>query len=64
MFFAADVQRASDLLDKCDRKLLQFLISDLGSSDKLDKEVAARILYGGVRNPKVLDHIADLIAAE
>ena len=64
LFFAADVQRASDLLDKCDRKLLQLLISDLGSSDKLDKEVVARILYGGVRNPKVLDHIADLIAVE
>ncbi len=64
MFFAADVQRASDLLDKCDRKLLQFLVSDLGSSEKLDKEIAARILYGGVRSPKVLDHIADLIAAE
>jgi len=64
LFFAADVQRASDLLDKCDRKLLQFLISDLGSPEKLDKEVVARILYGGVRNPKVLDHIADLIAAE
>jgi len=59
--FANDVQKASDLLDKCDRKLLQLLVNDLGSSDKLDKEVAARILYGGVRNPKILDHITDLI---
>ena len=64
MFFAADVQKASDLLDKCDRKMLQLLIIDLGSPDKLDKEIAARILYGGARNPKVLDHIADLIAPE
>jgi len=64
MFFAADVQKASDLLDKCDRMLLQQLVSELGSSENLDKEVAARILYGGVRNPKVLDHVADLIAAE
>jgi uncharacterized LabA/DUF88 family protein len=63
MFFSADVQKASDLLDKCDRKLLQLLINDLGAPDKLDKEVAARILYG-VHNPKALDHIADLIAAE
>ena len=63
MFFAADVQKASDLLDKCDRKLMQLLIADLGSPDKLDKEVAARILYGDIRNPKVLDHIAGLIAA-
>lgn len=64
MFFAADVQKASDLLDKCDRKILQLLISDLGSPDKLDLQVIARLLYGGVRTPKVLDHIADLIAAE
>ncbi len=64
MFFAADVQKASDLLEKCDRKLLQLLISDLGSPEKLDKEIAAHILYGGVRTPKTLDHIADLIAIE
>ena len=62
MFFAADVKGASDLLDKCDRKILQLLISDLGSPDKLDVEVIARLLYGGVRSQKVLDHIADLMA--
>ena len=64
MFFAADVQKASDLLDKCDRKMLQLLVADLGSPDKLDKEVLARLLYGGVRTPKVLDHIAELLAVE
>jgi len=64
MFFAADVQNAPDLLDKCDRKILQFLISDLGSPDKLDLEVIARLLYGGARTSKVLDHITDLMAAE
>jgi len=63
MFFAADVQKAPDLLDKCDRKILQLLIADIGSSENLDLEVVARLLYGGVRNPKVLDHIADLMAA-
>ncbi len=63
MFFAADVQKASDLLDKCDRKILQLLVADLGAPDKLDQEVAALILYGGARNPKMLSHIADLIAA-
>ncbi len=63
MFFAADVQKASDLLDKCDRKLLQLLVSDLGSPEKLDTQVAACLLYG-VRTPKVLDHIADLMNAE
>jgi uncharacterized LabA/DUF88 family protein len=64
MFFAADVQKAPDLLDKCDRKIIQLLASDLGSPDKLDLEVIARLLYGGIRTPKVLDHIADLMAAE
>ena len=48
MFFAADIQKASDLLEKCDRKLLQLLVSDLGSPEKLDVEVVALILYGGV----------------
>ena len=64
MFFTADIKGASDLLDKCDRKILQILISDLGAPEKLDIEVVARILYGGVRSMKVLDHIADLITAE
>ena len=64
MFFAADIQKASDLLEKCDRKLLQLLVSDLGSPEKLDVEVAALILYGGVRTIKTIEHIADLVAAE
>ena len=64
MFFAADIQKASDLLEKCDRKLLQFLVSDLGSPEKLDGEIAALILYGGVRTPKTLDHIAGLVQPE
>jgi uncharacterized LabA/DUF88 family protein len=64
MFFAADVKGASDLLDKCDRKILQHLISDLGSPEKLDMEVVARLLYGGARSSKVLDHIASLMAAD
>jgi uncharacterized LabA/DUF88 family protein len=64
MFFAADVQKASDLLEKCDRKILQWLVSDLGSPEKLDGEIAALILYGGVRTPKTLDHIADLVLSE
>lgn len=63
MFFAADVQKAADLLDKCDRKILQLLISDLGSADKLDVEILARLLYGGVRSQKALTHISDLISA-
>lgn len=63
MFFAADVQKAADLLDKCDRKILQLLISEFGSSDKLDAEVLARLLYGGTRGRKVLEHVAELMEA-
>ena len=55
---------AADLLGKCDQKLLQMIVGDLGASEELDKEIAAKILYGGVRNPKVLDHIQELLDAE
>ena len=64
MWFPEDVQSASDLLDKCDQKILQMLVGDLGASEKLDREIAAQLLYGGVPNPKVLDHLQDLIDAE
>lgn len=63
MFFAADVQKASDLLDKCDRKILQLLVSDFGSPENLDLETIACLLYGGARTPKMLEHIADLLSA-
>jgi len=63
LFFAADVQKAADLLDKCDRKILQLLVADLGAPDKLDVEVLARLLYGGARSRKVLDHVLELMAA-
>ncbi len=64
LFFSPEVQKASDLLDKCDRKILQLLANAMGSSEKIDREIAARILYGGVRNPKVLDHIQSLLTSE
>lgn len=64
MFFSADVQKAADLLDKCDRKILQLLSADLGSPDKLDLQTLALLLYGGARSSKVLEHIANLLAAE
>lgn len=64
LFFQPDVQKPGDLLDKCDRNILQLLVKAIGSPEKVDKEVAAKLLYGSVRNPKVLDHIADLMAAE
>jgi hypothetical protein len=45
-------------------EILQMIVGELGASEKLDKEIAAQILYGGVRNPKVLDHIEELLNIE
>lgn len=64
MHFPETVTSPADLLNKCDQKLLQMIAGDLGASEALDKEIAAKILYGGVRNPKVLDHIQDLLDKE
>jgi uncharacterized LabA/DUF88 family protein len=64
MWLPENINSAANLLDLCDSKILQLLIADLGAPEKIDKEVAARLLYGGMRNPKVLEHIADLIAVE
>lgn len=60
----AALQSPADLLGKCDQKLLQIIVGDLGASEELDKEIAARILYGGVRNSKALEHIQELLDAE
>jgi uncharacterized LabA/DUF88 family protein len=64
MSLPQETQSPADLLNKCDQKMLQLIIGDLGASEPLDKEIAAQILYGGARNPKVLDHIQELIDAE
>ena len=64
MSLLPETQSPADLLNKCDQKMLQLIIGDLGASEPLDKEIAAQILYGGARNPKVLDHIQELIDAE
>jgi uncharacterized LabA/DUF88 family protein len=64
MWLPEDVQSAADLLNRCDQKILHMLAGDLGAAEKLDKEIAAQILYGGVRNPKILDHIQELLASE
>ena len=62
--FPEDMRSPVDLLNRCDQKILQMIVGDLGSSETLDKDIAAQLLYGGARNPKVLDHIQDLIDAE
>jgi len=59
--FAAGVERKPDLLDKCDKGLLQKLLRSLGSAKKINKEAAARLLYGSVRGQAMLDHVSELI---
>jgi hypothetical protein len=56
-----DVQNAHDLLDRCDRGLLQKIARRLGSTDDIHREVAARLLYGSVKGQKMLDHVRQLI---
>ncbi len=60
---AEGINKRSDMLDKCDKGLLQKLAKNLGSLDKIDREVAARLLYGSFRGQKMLDHVNDLIVA-
>ena len=64
MLIPEDTKSPADLLNKCDQKLLHLIAGDLGASEVFDKEIAAKILYGGVRNPKVLDHIQELLDTE
>jgi hypothetical protein len=58
---APDVARSTDLMEKCDRGILQKLVLALGGPDRVEKEIAAQILYGGVRGSRMLDHIAKLL---
>lgn len=60
--FAPDVTRATELLDKCDKGILQKIARHLGSTEKIDKEVAARVLYGSFRGERMLGHISQLLA--
>ncbi len=64
MKFVPGVQRPLDLLEKCDRKILAMLTSDYGSAEHLNKETLAQLLYGGVRSPRVLEHIAHMLQPE
>lgn len=56
-----DVNRATDLLDKCDKGLLQRLGKAMGAPEKINKEVAARLLYGSFRGQRMLQHVTDLL---
>jgi hypothetical protein len=59
--FAPAIEKKTDLLDKCDKGLLQKLLRQLGSTKKINKEAAARLLYGSVRGQAMLDHVSELI---
>jgi uncharacterized LabA/DUF88 family protein len=59
--FAPGIEKSLDLLDKCDKGLLQKLARSLGSPKKINKEVAARLLYGSFRGQAMLDHVGELI---
>ncbi len=58
---AAGVEKSLDLLDKCDKGLLHKLARTLNSPKKINKEAAARLLYGSFRGQAMLDHVGELI---
>ncbi len=62
VMFTPDVVRSTDLLDKCDKGILQKIAKQVGAVEKIDKEVAARVLYGSFRGDRMLGHISMLIA--
>jgi len=64
MFFNPEIRKAPDLLDMCDRRILQTLVTALGTPENVDCEVAARLLYGNVRNPRMVDHVKGLLTSE
>jgi hypothetical protein len=55
------VEKPVDLLDKCDKGVLQKLARSLGAPKKINKEVAARLLYGSFRGEAMLNHVGELI---
>lgn len=60
--FAPEINRATELLDRCDKGILQKIARVVGSPEKIDKQVAARLLYGSFRGQRMLDHVSQLIS--
>ena len=58
---ATSIHRSPELLEKCDRGLLQRIGRKVGGVGKIDRQVAARLLYGSIKGQKMLDHVDDLI---
>jgi len=59
--FPQGIEKSLDLLDKCDKGLLYKLARSFGSPKKINKEAAARLLYGSFRGQAMLDHVSELI---
>ena len=57
------IHKASELLEKCDRGLLQRIGRKMSGVRNIDRQVAARLLYGSIKGQKMLDHVNDLIKA-
>lgn len=60
--FSSEVNRASELLEKCDKGILYKLGKAVGNNEKIDREVAGRLLYGSFRGQRMLDHVSEMIA--
>lgn len=58
---ANDVKSPAQLLNRCDRGLLQKIARKVGSVEGIDREVAARLLYGSVRGEKMLEHVNQMV---
>lgn len=56
-----DVKSPAQLLHRCDRGLLQKIARKVGSVEDIDREVAARLLYGSVRGEKMLEHVNQMV---
>jgi len=63
MTLVKDVTSPADLLERCDRKLLSLIQSELKSGEELDVEAVAIILYGEVRSRRVITHVQELLAS-
>lgn len=58
---ASDIHSGDDLLDKCDQGLLLRIGRRLGSVDDVDRDVAARLLYGSSAGLEMVQHVGKLI---
>jgi uncharacterized LabA/DUF88 family protein len=64
VYLTNDIKDANDLLEKCDRNMINIISYNLKSADDIDREVAARLLYGSTEQKKMLEHVSQLIESE